>query len=67
MAKKKDDDNDETSGGSIAVNDAWTAMLAISLLALIVGSGFLFCLYGYLNDSTNDDGGPRRRARNNMV
>ena len=45
MAKKKKDDDetqDETSAdGSIAVNDAWTGLLAISLLALAVGSGFL--------------------------
>ena len=44
MAKKKKDDvekHEESSGGSIAVNDAWTGMLVISLLALIVGTGFL--------------------------
>jgi hypothetical protein len=46
MARKNRDDDDEvvdesTSGGSIAVNDAWTGMLAISLLALMVGTGFL--------------------------
>jgi hypothetical protein len=43
MAKKRRDDDDvqSTSGGSIAVNDAWTGMLAISLLALMIGAGFL--------------------------
>jgi hypothetical protein len=44
MAKKKKDDDEkqeESAGGSIAVNDAWTGMLVISLLALIVGTGFL--------------------------
>jgi hypothetical protein len=44
MAKKTkeaDEKQDETSGGSIAVNDAWTGLLAISLLALVTGTGFL--------------------------
>ena len=44
MAKKNKDEEpqqEESSGGSIAVNDAWTGILAISLLALMVGSGFL--------------------------
>jgi hypothetical protein len=44
MARKdKDDDiaQDEPAETSIAVNDAWTGMLAISLFALIVGTGFL--------------------------
>jgi hypothetical protein len=45
MAKKNKDDvaekPQETSGGSIAVNDAWTGLLAISLLALMIGTGFL--------------------------
>lgn len=43
MAKKSkaDDQDDATSDGSIAVNDAWTGMLAISLLALIIGAAFL--------------------------
>jgi hypothetical protein len=53
MAKKKKADEEpqpeESSGGSIAVNDAWTGILAISLLALMIGSGFLaydyFVLY----------------------
>src|SRR5262245_54536415 len=50
MAKKtKDDEQDDMSDGSIAVNDAWTGMLAISLLALVVASGFL--LYDYLQMS----------------
>ena len=41
MARKRDKDTpDETSDGSIAVNDAWTGMLAVSLLALILGAGF---------------------------
>lgn len=34
---------------------------------LLIGGGFMFCLYGYLNDTVDDDGGPRRRAKNNMV
>ena len=45
MAKKKkldEEDKPEISDGSIAVNDAWTGMLAVSLLALVIGSGFLF-------------------------
>ena len=50
MAKKKKDDDETqdetTSDGSIAVNDAWTGLLAISRLALAVGSGFL--LWDYL-------------------
>ena len=44
MAKKTkdpDEKEDATSDGSIAVNDAWTGMLAISLLALMIGTGFL--------------------------
>ncbi len=45
MAKKKKDDDDETpeesSDGTVPVNDAWTGMLAISLLALIAASAFL--------------------------
>jgi hypothetical protein len=53
MAKKdKDDDiaQDEPAETSIAVNDAWTGMLAISLFALIVGTAFLawdFVSYDY--------------------
>jgi hypothetical protein len=44
MAKKSRDDDalQDESGGSIPVNDAWTGMLAISLLALMIGAGFLF-------------------------
>jgi hypothetical protein len=46
MAKKKKDAKEEakpeTSDGSIAVNDAWTGMLAVSFLALAIGAGFLF-------------------------
>lgn len=34
---------------------------------LLIGGGFMFCLYGYLNDSVDDAGGPRRRAKDNMV
>jgi len=54
MAKKRKDDEvevqqDESSGGSIPVNDAWTGMLAISLLALMIGTGFL--TYDYLQYS----------------
>jgi hypothetical protein len=44
MAKKKEKEAElpaESSGGSIAVNDAWTGLLAISLLALVIGTGFL--------------------------
>lgn len=44
MAKKKtnvDADQAEGSDGSMAVNDAWTGLLAISLLALMIGAGFL--------------------------
>ena len=44
MAKKKKEEVEtpaESSGGSIAVNDAWTGLLAISLLALVIGTGFL--------------------------
>jgi|ERR1051325_9191223 hypothetical protein len=48
MAKTKKDDIDEeepkedlSGDGTIAVNDAWTGMLAISLLALGVATGLL--------------------------
>lgn len=43
MVKKKKDDESAaaTSDGSMAVNDAWTGLLAISLFALAVGTGFL--------------------------
>ncbi len=44
MARKNKDDEipqDEPAETSIAVNDAWTGMLAISLFCLIVGTGFL--------------------------
>ena len=42
MARKRDKDTqDETSDGPIAVNDAWTGMLAVSLLALILGAALL--------------------------
>ena len=44
MARKDKDDEDrqeETSDGTVAVNDAWTGMLAISLLALVIASSFL--------------------------
>lgn len=49
MAKRKRDDDalQDSSGGSMAVNDAWTGMLAISLLALMIGTGFL--LWEYLS------------------
>src|SRR5947208_3661250 len=53
MAKKtKDDDQDDaTSDGSIPVNDAWTGLLAISLLALMIGTGFLaWDWYMYYDD-----------------
>jgi len=55
MAKKKKDDEEaqpESSDGSIAVNDAWTGMLAVSLLALAVGSGFL--AYDWMQYSDGD-------------
>ena len=45
MAKKRKDDEeqqDETPETSMAVNDAWTGMLTISLLALMIGTGFLY-------------------------
>jgi hypothetical protein len=46
MAKKKKEiDKDEESDGTIAVNDAWTGMLAISLIALVVATVFLFLDY----------------------
>lgn len=51
MAKTKKEDKEDMSDGSIAVNDAWTGMLAISLLALVVAAGFL--LYDYLQMSGN--------------
>ncbi len=38
MAKKQDD---EPLEGSVPVNDAWTGLLAISLIALAVATGFL--------------------------
>ena len=45
MAKKKTkidaDEPQEESDGTVAVNDAWTGMLAVSLLALVIGAGFL--------------------------
>lgn len=55
--KRKDVEEDEvvdesTSGGSIAVNDAWTGMLAISLLALMAGTGFL--VYDYMQYTEKD-------------
>jgi hypothetical protein len=52
MAKKtKDEEETQTeSDGSIAVNDAWTGMLAVSLLALIIGSGFLYYDYQQYNE-----------------
>ena len=55
MAKKKNEEEekpDAPSGGSIAVNDAWTGMLAISLLALMIGTGFL--AYDYMQYSDKD-------------
>ncbi|MBM3993400.1 MAG: hypothetical protein FJ303_04510 [Planctomycetes bacterium] len=56
MAKKRKDDDEEIieegepSGGSIPTNDAWTGMLAISLLALAAGTGFLAYDYYQYND-----------------
>src|SRR5205823_4138472 len=45
MAKKKKPDDDdeiqEDGDGTTAVNDAWTGLLAISLLALLGATGFL--------------------------
>src|SRR5579863_1067581 len=42
MAKKdKDDIEQDDQETSVAVNDAWTGMLAISLLALMIGTGLL--------------------------
>lgn len=52
MAKKtkevEEPKEEASSDGSIAVNDAWTGMLAVSFLALAIGSGFLFYDY-YFN------------------
>ena len=54
MARKdKDDAPDEPGEGSIAVNDAWTGMLAISLFALLVGTGFL--AWDYMSYHTGED------------
>ncbi|MBI1830718.1 MAG: hypothetical protein HYR84_04620 [Planctomycetes bacterium] len=55
MAKKRKDDDEEVhegepSGGSIPVNDAWTGLLAVSLLALVTGTGFLAYDYYQYND-----------------
>ena len=55
MAKKKNDDDDDlqddpSSGGSMPVNDAWTGLLAISLLALMAGTGFLAWDYYQYDD-----------------
>jgi hypothetical protein len=55
MAKKKKDDDAEpkktdVSDGSVAVNDAWTGMLAVSLLALVVGSVILIYDYTLYSD-----------------
>jgi hypothetical protein len=56
MAKQTKDEEEpkepkaESSDGSIAVNDAWTGMLAVSLLALIIGSGFLYYDYQQYNE-----------------
>jgi hypothetical protein len=60
MAKKKKIDEEvedepkkdkETSDGTVAVNDAWTGMLAVSLLALVVGSGLLIYDWSLYNFS----------------
>ena len=59
MAKKKsqvDTDQAESFGGSMAVNDAWTGLLAISLLALMIGAGFL--LWDYLQYDDKAPGPP---------
>ena len=52
VKKHKDDDEpqDETPETSIAVNDAWTGMLAVSLLALVVATAFLLWDYSLLSD-----------------
>jgi hypothetical protein len=54
MAKKKKDDDkqDEMSDGSVPVNDAWTGMLAISLIALVVATGFLGYDYFVMSGET---------------
>ncbi len=56
MAKKKKDVEEEakpeTSDGSIAANDAWTGMLAVSFLALAIGAGFLFYDWYFLYPET---------------
>ena len=46
MAKKKTDDDDAIK----PVNDAYTGMLAISLVALIVGCALLFLDYSQYSD-----------------
>jgi hypothetical protein len=61
MAKKQKDDDEkrpETSDGSIAANDAWTGLLAVSFLALAIGSGFL--AYDYMKYS---DGEPPKTPK----
>ena len=59
--KKKDDETQDetTSDGSIAVNDAWTGLLAISLLALAIGSGFLLWDYLQYDEAPTERSIPR--------
>ena len=56
MAKKNKDDDiaqDEPAETSIAVNDAWTGMLAIALFALLVGTGLL--VWDYMSYNYGED------------
>jgi hypothetical protein len=54
MAKKtqRDDHDDaEPADASVAVNDAWTGMLAVALLAVVVCTGFLAWDYMLHNET----------------
>ena len=54
MAQKDADDaaTQDEPETSVAVNDAWTGLLAISLLALAIGAGFL--AYDYMQYSDQE-------------
>ena len=68
MAKKKKQEEEEDekeekqdlSDGSVAVNDAWTGMLAISLLALAGSAGLL--LWDYLKYDIDPTNAPKPSA-----
>ncbi len=53
MAKKEKDseEKEDRSDGTVAVNDAWTGMLAISLLALGIATGILAWDYNKYADA----------------